>query len=262
MRFAERISVRIPLSGHLQRHVESYGIPLFGNRSIASFAVEDGVKTLVTSTGEQFEAPQLIIATGASWRKLGVPGEAEYTGRGVAFCPHCDGPFYKGRDVAVIGGGNSGIEAAIDLAGICRHVTVLEFLDELKADAVLQSQLHDLPNVSVRTHVQTLEALGDGSKLTALRIKDRHTGQEETLKFNGVFIQIGLSANSTPFAGLLKVNKAHEIETDRNCRTNVPGVYAAGDVSDTTYKQIVIAMGEGAKAALAAFDDRIRGVVQ
>lgn len=250
------------LASDLQRHVESYGIPLFGNRSIASFAVENGVKTLVTSTGEQFEAPQLIIATGASWRKLGVPGEAEYTGRGVAFCPHCDGPFYKGRDVAVIGGGNSGIEAAIDLAGICRHVTVLEFLDELKADAVLQSQLHDLPNVSVRTHVQTLEALGDGSKLTALRIKDRHTGQEETLKFNGVFIQIGLSANSTPFASLLKVNKAREIETDRNCRTNVPGVYAAGDVSDTTYKQIVIAMGEGAKAALTAFDDRIRGVVQ
>ena len=248
------------LAANLQKHVEDYDIHVFANRNIASLTVTDGVKQLETSTGERFDAPELIIATGASWRKLGVPGEADYTGHGVAFCPHCDGPFYKGKDVAVIGGGNSGIEAAIDLAGICRHVTVLEFMDELKADSVLQEKLKSLPNVSVRLHVQTLEALGDGAKLNALRVKDRHSGEEETLPFDGVFVQIGLAANSAPFREVLKTNRAGEIEVDRNCRTEVPGIYAAGDVTNVSYKQIIIAMGEGAKAALSAFDDKIRGL--
>lgn len=251
------------LAGDLRQHLEAYDIALFDNRKIERLVLTDnGEKQLLTATGECFEAPQLIIATGASWRKLGVPGEREYTGRGVAFCPHCDGPFYKGRDVAVIGGGNSGIEAAIDLAGICRHVTVLEFMDDLKADSVLQQKLATLSNVSVRTHVQTLEAVGDGSHLTALRLKDRHSGTEETLALDGVFVQIGLSANSAPFADVLPLNRAREIVvTDRNGRTGVPGIYAAGDVTDVSYKQIIIAMGEGAKAALAAFDDKIRGRV-
>lgn len=248
------------LAANLQKHVEAYDIRVLGNRKIERFTVEDGVKQLTTSTGERFEAPELIIATGASWRKLGVPGEAEYTGRGVAFCPHCDGPFYKGKDVAVIGGGNSGIEAAIDLAGICKNVTILEFMDELKADSVLQDKLKSLPNVSVRLHVQTLEALGDGAKLTGLKIKDRHSDVEEVLDFNGVFVQIGLAANSAPFRDVLKTNRTREIEVDRNCRTDVPGVYAAGDVTNVSYKQIIIAMGEGAKAALSAFDDKIRGL--
>lgn len=248
------------LAADLQKHVEAYQIHLLSNRKIEKFTISaDGTKQLETSTGERFEAPELIIATGASWRKLGVPGETEYTGRGVAFCPHCDGPFYKGKDVAVIGGGNSGIEAAIDLAGICKSVTVLEFMDELKADSVLQEKAKSLPNVSIRLHVQTLEAQGDGSKLTALKIKDRHSGKEEILPFDGVFVQIGLVANSTPFQEILKTNRAHEIEVDRDCRTSVPGVYAAGDVTNVSYKQIIIAMGEGAKAALSAFDDKIRG---
>lgn len=248
------------LAADLQKHVEAYRIHLLGSRKIEKFTVtEDGTKQLETSTGERFEAPELIIATGASWRKLGVPGEAEYTGRGVAFCPHCDGPFYKGKDVAVIGGGNSGIEAAIDLAGICKTVTVLEFMDELKADSVLQEKMKSLPNVSVRLHVQTLEAQGDGAKLTGLKIKDRHTDVEEVLPFDGVFVQIGLAANSAPFSDRLKTNRAREIEVDRNCRTDMPGVYAAGDVTNVSYKQIIIAMGEGAKAALSAFDDKIRG---
>lgn len=248
------------LAADLQKHVEAYHIQLFSNRKIEGFTVTDGNKQLITSTGERFEAPELIIATGASWRKLGIPGETEYTGRGVAFCPHCDGPFYKDKDVVVIGGGNSGIEAAIDLAGICRSVTVLEFMDELKADSVLQEKLKTLPNVSVRLHIQTLEALGDGAKLTALKLKDRHSGEEEVMPIDGVFVQIGLAANSTPFSELLKTNRAREIEVDRNCRTNIPGVYAAGDVTNVSYKQIVIAMGEGAKAALSAFDDKIRGL--
>lgn len=247
------------LAEDLRHQVESYAVSVLANRKIERFEEAGGVKRLVTATGEVFEAPQLIIATGASWRKLGVPGEADYTGRGVAFCPHCDGPFYKGRDVAVVGGGNSGIEAAIDLAGICRNVVVLEFMDSLKADAVLQEKVRSLPNVSIRLHVQTLEVLGDGKKMNALRLRDRTTGEEETLKLDGVFVQIGLSANSGPFRDQLSVNRAGEIEVDRNCRTSHAGVYAAGDVTDVSYKQIVIAMGEGAKAALSAFDDKIRG---
>lgn len=206
-----------------------------------------------------FRAPALIAATGASWRRLGVPGETEYTGHGIAFCPHCDGPFYAGKDVAVIGGGNSGVEAAIDLAGICRHVTVLEFMEELKADGVLQEKLRSLPNVTVRTAVQTLEALGHDGRLTALRLKDRRTDAVSEMPFDGVFVQIGLSANSALFREAVETNRAGEISVDRNCRTALRGFYAAGDVTDVAYKQIVIAMGEGAKAALSAFEDRIRG---
>lgn len=247
------------LAADLRAHVDAYDIEIWGDQSIVDFSIVDGMKHIETSTKETFEAPELIIATGASWRKLGVPGESEYTGRGVAFCPHCDGPFYKGKDVAVIGGGNSGIEAAIDLAGICKSVTVLEFLDELKADAVLQEKAASLPNVSVKLHRQTLEAIGDGEKLVALKIKDRHTEQEETLTLDGVFVQIGLSANSAPFKELLTTNRAGEIEVGRNCRTQLPGVYAAGDVTDVAYKQIIISMGEGAKAALSAFNDQIKG---
>ena len=190
-----------------------------------------------------------------------MPGESEYIGKGVAFCPHCDGPFYKGKHVAVVGGGNSGIEAAIDLAGICSKVTVLEFLDELKADRVLQDKAKQLANVEIFLHSQTVEVLGDGSKVTGLKVKDRKTEVERVIELDGVFVQIGLAANSGVFQGIVDTNRPGEIVIDAHCRTNVPGIYAAGDVSDVPYKQIIISMGEGAKAALSAFEDRIRGVL-
>lgn len=216
---------------------------------------------MTTSVGEKFVAPALIIATGASWRKLNVPGETDYIGRGVAFCPHCDGPFYKGKHVAVVGGGNSGIEAAIDLAGICSKVTVFEFMDELKADLVLQEKAKSLPNVEIFVGSQTTEVIGNGDKLTSLRIKDRKTDEERIMELDGVFVQIGLAANSAAFRGVVEMNRFGEIGIDSHCRTNVPGIYAAGDVSTVPYKQIIIAMGEGAKAALSAFEDKVRGII-
>lgn len=249
------------LAGDLRKHMEAYGIDICENRRIERFGTDGSIRELHAKGGEVFRAPALVIATGASWRRLGVPGEAEYIGRGVAFCPHCDGPFYAGKHIAVIGGGNSGIEAAIDLAGICASVTVLEFMGTLKADRVLQDKLRTLPNVDVHTNVQTLEVEGDGSRMTALRVKDRPTGEEKRLPLDGVFVQIGLAANSKPFAGALATNPAGEILADKECRTSVPGVYAAGDVSDVRYKQIVIAVGEGAKAALSASEDRIKGII-
>lgn len=246
------------LAGDLRKHLDNYDIDICDNRHIESCSVEGTDKILRTKEREEFRSPALIIATGASWKKLNVPGEAEYTGKGVAFCPHCDGPFYKGKKVAVIGGGNSGVEAAIDLAGICSEVTVIEFMDTLKADTILQYKLRSLPNVQVLTHTQTLEMAGDGQKMNALRLKDRKSGTESLIPFDGVFIQIGLSANSSLFTEVVEVNQTGEILTDRNCRTSVPGIYAAGDVSDVAYKQIIISMGEGAKAALSAFEDKIR----
>lgn len=249
------------LAGRLAEHLGRYPVEVFEHRRALKVEVADGLKCVATATGERFVAPALIVATGARWRRLNVPGEQEYTGRGVAFCPHCDGPFYKDRPVAVVGGGNSGVEAAIDLAGICSHVTVLEFMDSLKADVVLQDKLRSLPNVEVFASVQTTSIEGDGSKVTAVRLKDRASGEERTIPLDGVFVQIGLSANSDLFDDLLERNRAGEIVIDDYCRTGIPGVYAAGDVSTVPYKQIVVAMGEGAKAALSAFDDRVRGVI-
>lgn len=248
------------LADNLRTHLSCYPIDILEHRRVESVEILEETKAITTSAGEQLLAPAVIIATGASWRKLNVPGEADYLGKGVAFCPHCDGPFYKGKHVAVVGGGNSGIEAAIDLAGICAKVIVFEFMDELKADRVLQERLRSLPNVEVFCHSQTTEVVGNGEKLTALRIKDRKTDEERLVSLDGVFVQIGLSANSGPFASVVETNRIGEIVIDTHCRTNVPGLYAAGDVSTVPYKQIIISMGEGAKAALAAFDDRIRGI--
>lgn len=248
------------LSDNLKRHLLQYPVDLLEQRKIEQVEVVGKEKLITTSVGEKLSAPALIIATGASWRKLNVPGEAEYIGRGVAFCPHCDGPFYKGKHVAVVGGGNSGIEAAIDLAGICSKVTVFEFMDELKADSVLQEKVRSLPNVEIFLSSQTTEAIGNGDKLTALRIKDRQTEKERIVALDGVFVQIGLTANSSVFRELTELNRFGEIVIDTHCRTSVPGIYAAGDVSTVPYKQIIIAMGEGAKAALSAFEDRVRGV--
>lgn len=249
------------LANALRSHITHYPIDIFENRKIEKAKLQGRKKTIYVGGGEEFVAPTVIIATGASWRKLNVEGEQEYIGRGVAFCPHCDGPFYEGKHVAVIGGGNSGIEAAIDLAGICNQVTVFEFADTLKADRVLQEKAGSLPNVEIFTSSQTTKVIGNGEKVTAIRVKDRITNEERDFSLDGVFVQIGLVANSTPFRDMLDMTPIGEIKIDAFCRTTLPGVYAAGDVSNVPYKQIVIAMGEGAKAALSAFDDRIRGIV-
>ena len=244
----------------LRKQAERFGADLRYGVATAANLAEAPYKITIDDE-KMIEAETLIIATGANWRKLNVPGEEKYIGHGVAFCPHCDGPFYQGKHVAVIGGGNSGIEAAIDLAGICRKVTVFEFADTLKADQVLQEKARSLPNVEIFTSPQTVKVDGNGEKVTSIRIKDRLTGEERDFPLDGIFVQIGLAANSAPFRNKLETTPTGEIKIDAFCRTTLPGVYAAGDVSNVPYKQIVIAMGEGAKAALSAFDDRIRGVI-
>lgn len=249
------------LASDLMSHLGHYAIDVFENRTVVKAELGGKQKYIHAAGGESFVSPAVIIATGASWRRLGVEGEADYIGRGVAFCPHCDGPFYKGRHVAVIGGGNSGIEAAIDLAGICSKVTVLEFADELRADNVLQDKARSLDNVEIFTSMQTMRVIGDGKKVTAIEVKDRKTEEVKTVELDGIFVQIGLAANSKSFEGQLELTPRKEIKTDAYCRTSIAGVYAAGDVTDVPYKQIIIAMGEGAKAALSAFDDRVRGLI-
>jgi len=248
------------LADNLRTHMAQYPIDILEHRQVKKAEVEDNQKILTTVNGERFSAPAVIVASGAGWRRLNVPGESEYIGHGVAFCPHCDGPFYKGKHVAVIGGGNSGIEAAIDLAGICSKVTVLEFLDELKADQVLQEKVKSLPNVELFTGTQTLQVIGNGEKVSGIQIKNRTTEEIRQIEVDGIFVQIGLAPNSAPFQSIVETNRSGEIIVDAHCRTNVPGIYAAGDVSTVPFKQIIIAMGEGAKAALSAFDDRVRGV--
>jgi len=246
------------LSADLEKHVRAYPIELLEHRRVERIVSEGAQKELLIQGGERIVAPTLIIATGAKWRELGVPGEKEHIGRGVAFCPHCDGPFYKGRPVAVVGGGNSGVEAAIDLSGICTHVTLIEFADELKADAVLVNNLKSKQNVTIISSARTTEVIGDGSKVTGLRYENRKTKELAEVAIDGVFVQIGLSPNSKLVADLLELNKFGEIVVDGKGRTSVPGIYAAGDVTTTPFKQIVVAMGEGAKAALTAFEDHMR----
>jgi alkyl hydroperoxide reductase subunit F len=248
------------LANDLRVHLQAYPIDIFEHRTVETVEREGREKVVYVKGGEVYASPALIVAAGASWRRLQVSGESEYIGRGVAFCPHCDGPFYKGKRVAVVGGGNSGIEAAIDLAGICSKVTVLEFLTDLKADQVLQAKLKSLPNVEVYTHSQTTGLIGDGTKIIGMKVRNRGSGEERVIDLDGVFVQIGLKANSAMVKDLVTTNAIGEIEIDGHCRTNIPGIYAAGDVSTVPYKQIIISMGEGAKAALTAFDDRIRGL--
>ncbi|GHT75516.1 alkyl hydroperoxide reductase subunit F [Bacteroidia bacterium] len=245
------------LAEDLKTHLQRYAVNLLEHRKVEKLEIDGKEKVLSLSGGEKLMAPAVIIATGANWRKLNIPGEAEYIGRGVAFCPHCDGPFYQGKPVAVIGGGNSGIEAAIDLSGICSKVTVFEFLDELKADRVLQEKAKNRPNVEIFVSSQTTEVIGNGEKVTGIRVKNRKTDEERTVALDGIFVQIGLSANSSAFKEIVTVNRFGEIEIDTRCRTNQPGIYAAGDVTTVPYKQIIISMGEGAKAALSAFEDQM-----
>ena len=246
------------LAADLEKHLRAYAIDLLENRKVEAIRNHGKQKELRIRGGEVLQTGAVILATGAKWRELGIPGEKDYLGRGVAFCPHCDGPFYKGKRVAVVGGGNSGVEAAIDLAGICAHVTLVEFADQLKADDVLVRNLRALPNVAIVTHARTAEVVGNGQTVTALRYQDRPTEKVHDIALDGVFVQIGLVPNSALAKDLVATNRMGEIVIDERCRTNAPGIYAAGDVSSVPFKQIVIAMGEGAKAALTAFEDRIR----
>ncbi|WP_192983587.1 alkyl hydroperoxide reductase subunit F [Pseudomonas sp. EggHat1] len=245
----------------LEEHVKEYDVDVM-NLQRASALVpassEGGLHEVKFENGASLKAKTVILSTGARWREMGVPGEQEYKAKGVCFCPHCDGPLFKGKRVAVIGGGNSGVEAAIDLAGIVAHVTLLEFADTLRADAVLQKKLGSLPNVTVIKSAQTTEVKGDGQKVNGLVYKDRTTEELHTVELEGIFVQIGLLPNSDWLKGSVELNRFGEIIVDAKGATNIPGVFAAGDVTTVPYKQIVIAMGEGSKASLSAFDHLIR----
>jgi alkyl hydroperoxide reductase subunit F len=245
----------------LEAHVRAYEVDLINGQRVASVepaAQTGGDITVTLDNGAALKTRSLILATGARWKNVNVPGEAEYRTKGVAYCPHCDGPLFKGKKVAVIGGGNSGVEAAIDLAGVVAHVTLLEFADQLKADAVLVKKLRSLPNVSIHTSAQTTEITGDGQKVNGIRYKDRGTGADHHVDLAGVFVQIGLVPNTDFLKGTVELSRYGEIVIDATCATSVPGVFAAGDVTTVPFKQIVIAAGEGAKAALSAFDHLIR----
>lgn len=244
----------------LEEHVKHYDVDVMNLQRAAklSTSAASGLHEVQLENGATLRAKTLVISTGARWRQMNVPGENDYRNKGVAYCPHCDGPLFKGKRVAVIGGGNSGVEAAIDLAGIVAHVTLIEFDSKLRADAVLQRKLHSLPNVRVVTSAQTTEVLGDGAKVNGLIYKDRATGDMHRVELEGVFVQIGLLPNSEWLKGAVALSPRGEIEIDARGQTSVPGVFAAGDVTTVPYKQIVIAMGEGSKAALSAFDHLIR----
>ena len=250
------------LAGELKRHVGEYDIDLMDLAKAVKLVPakqEGGLHTVELGNGASLKARSLILATGARWRNLGVPGEAEYRNKGVAYCPHCDGPLFKGKRIAVIGGGNSGVEAAIDLAGVVGHVTLIEFDSKLRADEVLQAKLRSMANVEIITNGQTTEILGAEGKVNGLRLKDRESGEERTIELEGVFVQIGLVPNTEWLEDSgLELSKHGEIVTDDEGRTNLPGVFGAGDVTDVPYKQIVVAMGEGSKAGLSAFDYLIR----
>jgi NADH-dependent peroxiredoxin subunit F len=251
----------------LEAQTRSYGVDIMNLQRATQLVPASSAGSLVEvklENGGSLKAKSVILSTGARWRNVNVPGEAEYKNKGVAYCPHCDGPLFKGKDVAVIGGGNSGIEAAIDLAGVVKYVTVIEFADQLKADAVLVKKLNSLPNVTVHTNAQTAEITGvnsdgvDTGKVTGLKYKDRATGQEHHIALEGVFVQIGLVPNTEFLKGVVDLSKFGEIVVDAKGHTNVSGVFAAGDCTTVPFKQIVIAAGEGAKAALSAFDHLIR----
>jgi alkyl hydroperoxide reductase subunit F len=244
----------------LEAQVRHYGVDIMNLQRADKLipAGTDGLVQVQMENGASLKAKTVILSTGARWRNVNVPGEAEYKNKGVAYCPHCDGPLFKGKRVSVIGGGNSGVEAAIDLAGIVEHVTLIEFADQLKADAVLVTKLKSLPNVSIHVNAQTTQITGDGSKVNGISYKDRANGTEHHVELEGVFVQIGLVPNTEFLKGTVELSKFGEIVVDAKGHTNVPGVFAAGDCTTVPYKQIVIAAGEGAKAALSAFDHLIR----
>ncbi|WP_215112432.1 MULTISPECIES: alkyl hydroperoxide reductase subunit F [unclassified Exiguobacterium] len=243
------------LVASLEEHVKEYGIDVMNLQRAKRLEKKDLVE-IELENGAVLKSKSVILSTGARWRNVNVPGEAEFKNKGVAYCPHCDGPLFEGKRVAVIGGGNSGIEAAIDLAGIVKHVTVLEFAPELKADQVLQDRLHSLPNVTVITNAQTTEITGT-DKVNGISYVSRETNESHHVELEGVFVQIGLVPN-TDWLDSVERNNFGEIVVDRHGATNVPGVFAAGDCTNSAYKQIIISMGSGATAALGAFDYMIR----
>ena len=249
------------LAAALSTHIQEYEVDVMNLASAERLIPaprESGLHEVVMANGGRLRAKTLILTTGARWRKMDVPGEQDYANKGVAYCPHCDGPLFKGKRVAVIGGGNSGVEAAIDLAGIVAHVTLIEFDSQLRADAVLQAKLHSLANVTVITSALTTEVLGDGERVTGLTYKDRRAEGVHTVELEGIFVQIGLVPNTEWLKGTVALSPRGEIEIDARGATSLPGVYAAGDATTVPYKQIVIAMGAGATAALSAFDHLIR----
>ena len=244
------------LSAQLRKHVDAYDIKILEHRRLSGLT-DNSRKKLELDTQEWLSAASVIVATGAKWRELGIPGEKAYTGKGVAYCPHCDGPFYKGKDVAVIGGGNSGVEAAIDLAGIVGSVRLIEVEPHLKADHILVEKVRSLPNVTVMTGAMTTEITGNGQRVTGIEVTEQKSGKTQHLDLSGVFVQIGLIPNSGFLQGVVETNPFGEIVVDEKCRTSVKGIYAAGDVTTVPFKQIVISMGEGAKAALSAFEEQV-----
>ena len=253
------------LSSALEHHLKTYDIDLITMQRVKKLRPTDkgeGLVQIDLESGAQLEARSLVISTGARWRQLGIPGEERYRNKGVAYCPHCDGPLYKGKRVAVVGGGNSGVEAAIDLAGLASQVTLLEFAPNLKADAVLIEKLSSLHNVEVVTGAMTRAIEGDDGVVSALTYIDQRDGTEHRLALEGVFVQIGLVPNTEWLKGTLELNAQGEIIVDAKGQTSLKGVFAAGDVTTTPFKQIIIAAGDGAKAALGAFDDLIRRMPQ
>lgn len=248
------------LAAALEGHVRQYDVDVMNLQRATELvpAGDDGLVEIKLENGASLKSKTVILSTGARWRKMDVPGEEQYRNKGVAYCPHCDGPLFKGKRVAVIGGGNSGVEAAIDLAGIVSHVTLLEFGPALRADQVLQNKLFSLPNVTVIMNAQTTEVRGDGSKVNGLVYTDRTDGSSHTVELEGIFVQIGLLPNTEWLKGVVELSNRGEIVIDDRGQTNVPGVFAAGDCTTVPYKQIVIAVGAGATASLAAFDHLIR----
>ena len=244
------------LVASLEEHVKEYGVDIMNLQRATRLQKKDLIE-LELENGAVLKSKTVILSTGARWRNVNVPGEAEFKNKGVAYCPHCDGPLFEGKDVAVIGGGNSGVEAAIDLAGIVKHVTVIEFNPELKADQVLQDRLHSLPNVTVVTNAQTSEITGT-DKVNGITYIDRASGEEHHVELQGVFVQIGLVPNTEWLGDTLERTRFGEIVVNKQGATDLPGVFAAGDCTDSAYKQIIISMGSGATAALGAFDYLIR----
>jgi len=248
------------MAAALEQHVRHYDVDVMNLQRAEALvpAGSDGLVQVKLANGAVLKSRTVILSTGARWRQMNVPGENEYRNKGVAYCPHCDGPLFKGKRVAVVGGGNSGVEAAIDLAGIVSHVTLIEFDDKLRADEVLQRKLRSLGNVRIITSAQTTEVLGDGSKVSGLVYKDRVGGDAHRVELEGVFVQIGLLPNTEWLKGVVELSPRGEILIDDRGQTSVPGVFAAGDATTVPYKQIIIAMGQGATAALSAFDHLIR----
>lgn len=241
------------LVGNMQEHMQDYDITLKEHVRVDN--IETGnVKTVTLSSGEQVKTRSIIVATGSRWRELGIPGEKENVGNGVAYCPHCDGPFFKGKDVAVIGGGNSGIEAALDLAGIVKSVTVYEFMPELKADKVLVDQAEKRDNITILKNVATKQVIAENGKVTGIEYQERSSSEVHTQSLSGIFVQIGLVPNSQFLKGVVDLSQYGEVEIDSKCHTSEAGIYACGDVTTVPYKQIIVSMGEGAKASLAAFE--------